>query len=544
LIDREFTTTERVLSLFTTLRPGEGRVCMQLCAQSFFLMFAYYLLKVIREPMILADGSAELKTYTTAVQALLLMLIVPLFTRLYRHLSGLGRKHHLYRRTLIFFTLNLMGFAVVQALGWPIAIVFYIWLGIFAVLVLALFWAFSADLFNVKSGQRLFPLIAAASTLGALLGSGTAGWLDLQLGHSAVMMVAATVLCLPCWLSLSTERYVPEGSQAITRDEPETSSNPLLEGFQLVWRNRYLTLIAGFVIVFNLINTNGEFILATFVTEHAATLEQSATTPESAAHYITRFYSTYLFLTTSLVFLIQLFLVSHIFARIGINGALFVLPLFMIASYSLIALLPILTVVRFAMITENSVSYSLQSTTRHALFLPLTRAQKYIGKHTIDTFFLRLGDVLSGTFVYLLSAVIGAGIVSFACINAGLSCVLLGLSVAIGRRHRRLSRANQGNLPPRAMARLDDLSITAGEHSYHKIDGSTFFDPDPGDALHYYAYTYHDDPLPRWIKFDGLTRSFQFRPPASDSGSLKIRVVAKDYDGLEAELCFNLKYGP
>ncbi|MEH6591257.1 MAG: Npt1/Npt2 family nucleotide transporter [Halioglobus sp.] len=543
MIDREFTATERVLSLFTTLRAGEGRVCIQLCAQSFLLMFAYYLLKVIREPMILADGSAELKAYTTAAQALLLMLIVPLFTRLYRHLSGLGRKHHLYRRTLIFFTLNLVGFAVAHALGWPIAIIFYIWLGIFSVLVLALFWAFSADLFNVKSGQRIFPLIAAASTLGALFGSGTAGWLDLQLGHSAVMILSAAALCLPVWLSLATEQYVPDGSRATTREEPRTSSNPLLEGFELVWRNGYLTLIAGFVIVFNLINTNGEFILATFVTEQAATLAQSVTGAESAANYITRFYSTYLFFTTSLVFLIQLFLVSRIFASIGINGALFVLPLFMIASYSLIALLPILAVVRFAMITENSVSYSLQSTTRHALFLPLTRAQKYIGKHTIDTFFLRLGDVLSGSFVYLLSTLVGIGIVSFACINAGLSCVLLGLSVAIGRRHRKLSRANNGNSPPRATARLDDLSILAGEHCDYQIDGSTFFDPDPGDALHYYAYTDHHKPLPRWIKFDGLSRSFHIRPPATDSGTLKIRVVAKDFDGLEAELSFTVRYG-
>ena len=74
---QRFSRTERFLSLFTTLRPGEGRAALQLCIQAFVIMFAYYLLKVIREPMILADGSAELKAYSTALQAILLMLIVP-----------------------------------------------------------------------------------------------------------------------------------------------------------------------------------------------------------------------------------------------------------------------------------------------------------------------------------------------------------------------------------------------------------------------------------------------------------------------------------
>jgi len=54
---QRFSRTERFLSLFTTLRPGEGVAALQLCIQAFVIMFAYYLLKVIREPMILADGS-------------------------------------------------------------------------------------------------------------------------------------------------------------------------------------------------------------------------------------------------------------------------------------------------------------------------------------------------------------------------------------------------------------------------------------------------------------------------------------------------------
>ena len=194
---QHYTPTERFLSLFTALRPGEGSGAVRLCIQSFVIMFAYYLLKVIREPLILADGSAELKAYSTAFQAVLLMLIVPLFATAYQQVSSLEEKHHLFRNTLLFFISNLALFGILHAVGVSIAIAFYIWLGIFSVMVLALIWAFAADLYNLKSGQRIFPLIAAASAFGALLGSGMAADIDLRIGHQGVMGVAAVLLLIP-----------------------------------------------------------------------------------------------------------------------------------------------------------------------------------------------------------------------------------------------------------------------------------------------------------------------------------------------------------
>ena len=144
----KFTSTERFLSLFTTLRAGEGTAAISLCWQSFALMYAYYLLKVIREPMILAEGSAELKAYTTAAQAVILMFfVVPVFAKSYKKLSSLDGKNHLFRHTLMFFGICLVAFGATYHAGWHIGIAFYIWLGIFSVVTLALFWAFAADLF-------------------------------------------------------------------------------------------------------------------------------------------------------------------------------------------------------------------------------------------------------------------------------------------------------------------------------------------------------------------------------------------------------------
>ena len=530
-----FTRTERFLSLFTYLRPGEGRAALSLCAQSFVLMLAYYLLKVIREPMILAEGSAELKAYSNAVQAVLLMIIVPLFAHIYHRLEGRTGKHHLFHNTLLFLLSNLVLFGITYRAGWAVGTLFYIWLGIFSVMILALFWAFAADLFNLKSGQRIFPLIVAASALGALVGSGTASRLDLLLGHDGVMYCAALLLSLPLWLSRAVEHRIPEGSRTFEPQARSQHAYPLLEGFRIVQRNRYLSLIAVFVILLNLINTNGQYILTSFVEDWSKTHGGEAA--------IALFWSRYLFLTTLIGFLIQLLLVSRIFKNMGISGALHILPVLMIANYSLIALFPLLAVARVSMLAEDSVNYSLQTTTRHALFLPVNREEKYVGKHTIDTFFFRLGDVLSASFVWLAGAVLGLGIVGFAAINILLSVGLLAISRLIGRRHDRAAQQALGNLPPVVAAPLEDQFVPAGELSSVQLDAQTFVDPDVGDALRYRAFAGEAERLPAWVKFDTLSRCFYVHPPARTQGSLPIRVVARDYDGLEAEVSFTLHYG-
>ena len=225
------------------------------------------------------------------------------------------------------------------------------------------------------------------------------------------------------------------------------------------------------------------------------------------------------------------------------KSSLLRISLLMLANYSLIAVLPIMAVVRTALIAENSVYYSLQNTTRHALFLPVSRKEKYIGKHTIDTFLFRLGDVLSGSFVYVASALLGLGVVSFVLFNIMLAGALLLISRAIGGHHKAAAAENLSNRPPVLSTPLENLSIRGGERHHMQLDPDTFKDSDIGDALKYQAHLFYCERLPSWIKFDGLNRRFEFQAPATGSGSLKIRVIARDFDGLEAESSFTLTWG-
>src|SRR4051812_8106336 len=74
-----------LLAPFARVEPGEGAGALLLALNVFLLLAAYYLLKTVREAFILTQGGAEVKAYSAAGQAGLLLLIVPLYAWLGRH---------------------------------------------------------------------------------------------------------------------------------------------------------------------------------------------------------------------------------------------------------------------------------------------------------------------------------------------------------------------------------------------------------------------------------------------------------------------------
>ncbi|MEW6563185.1 MAG: ATP translocase [Pseudomonadota bacterium] len=431
----QYSAYERVLSLFAKIHAGEGRSVIFLFLNSFFLLFAYYLLKPVREALVLAEGGAEVRSYAVAAQAILLLLAIPLYGLLFRG----KRRLELLRVITLFFASNLLVFCVLGLLHVNIGIPFFIWLGILSVTLVAQFWAFAADLYNVEAGHRLFALIAAGSTLGALVGSEVTKLLLAYFGTYGMMLVAAAVMALTVVLSDHANRSVPEQSRG-AKDEVmglDTQAS-ILQGFSIVAKDRYLLLITAFVLLLNCINSTGEFILAKVVIERAEALVLADATQhltKSAA--IGTLYGDFYFWVNLITLFLQLFMVRRIWQLIGIRGALLISPFIAFVGYGLVALVPVFAIVRWVKIAENSSDYSIQSTTRHALFLPVSRVKKYQGKTCIDTFFWRLGDLIQALVVYVGLNVFDFGIKHFALVNCVLSALWIIVAVQIDLMYRR-----------------------------------------------------------------------------------------------------------
>ena len=112
----------------------------------------------------------------------------------------------------------------------------------------------------------------------------------------------------------------------------------------------------------------------------------------------------------------------------------FVVPTVLI-GYGLVAFVPIFSIIRIAKVMENSTDYSLMNTTRHALYLPLSAAQKYEGKTTIEAFFWRFGDLAQAGAIYAGLHWFQFGIAQFAMVNIVLSLVWLGVAWQVARSY-------------------------------------------------------------------------------------------------------------
>ncbi len=534
---------ERLLTLFTRVRPGEGRGAALFMLHAFLLLFSYQVVKALREAFMLAKFSAEVRAYAVAITALVLMMLVPVYGAVRRRLDGA----RLLRAVTIFFAANMLVFAAAAWSGMSIAFVFFVWVSIYGVMVVAQLWAFAADSFNIKSGQRLFPVIMVGANVGALVGAKTAQLTVAALTPIGLMIASSLVLVATLFLASPERAAVPEGSRAIAAEHGK-SVPKLLGGIGLVLRDRYLLLIALLVVVLNWINTTGEFILADFVQRDASVRSVAGGGAIPASVLIAEFYGSFQFWTTVVGLAIQMFLVARIYRAVGVRGALLIHPMVVATGYGLLALspllggfVPIFTLIRFVKIAENATDYSLMNTTRQALFLPVDRDAKYEGKTAIDTFFWRTGDLIQAGVVYLGLNVLGWTAPTFALLNLVLALAWIGLAVAIGREFGRKAQQNVINVAPEAGRPIDDVLYVPGRPLAHVVGEDAFFDADPGDVLHLVARLEDGRQLPPWLKFDPGSRRFTGEPPAGCYEELRVTVVASDVDGLEARSSFVMR---
>ena len=431
---------ERALSIFTDVRPGEGTSALLLAANGFYLLAFYQVLKIVREALILSESGAVVASYASAGMALVLFFFVPAYSAFAARVNRV----RLICGVTFFFASHLLIFWALGSAGVHIGVAFYIWIGVFNMVAVAQFWSFANDVYSSERGKRLFPLVGVGATLGALIGAGLATALFGGIGPYRLMLIAAAGLLVPVALTIVVHRR-EKGYQQAKEVEGlalNDGERPLAksDGFRLVLGSRYLLMIAMMVLVFNLVNTLGGFMMNTLITQTAKNAAAAAGAGFDERAMIATLSGTVQTSANLVAFFLQAFVVSRIFKHAGVRGALFVLPAIAALGYTAVALLPMLAVVQWIKIFENGTDYSIQNTTRHALFLPTSREVKYNAKQAIDTFFVRTGDLLQALIVFV-GVQLALSIRGFALVNVVLVAVWLALALGIAREHRKMPGA-------------------------------------------------------------------------------------------------------
>jgi AAA family ATP:ADP antiporter len=435
---------DRMLGVFADVHAGEGVTSVLLALNIFLILMAYYVLKPVREALILGEGSAELKSYMSAGQVVLLAFIVPLYSRLVARFVRI----RLINVVTVFFVSCLLLFYVLARFHVPLAIVFFLWIGIFNLMVIAQFWSFANDIYTKDQGERLFAIVGFGASLGAVAGSRVADVLIEPVGIYQMMLVGAGVLLAQLAITNYLDRRGPgQVSAAAAKGAsaaPKTSGS---DAFALVFRTRYLMLMALMLMLLNWVNTTGEYILGRIVTDTVSkTVAAGQGTGLSTEQLIGDFYSKYFTYVNIVGLVLQLFVVSRVVKYLGVSKAVVIHPLISLCAYNVLIFIPTLTAVLTAKVAENSTDYSLNNTVRNMLFLPCTYEEKFSAKQAIDSFFVRMGDVLSAGLVFLGTAVFSLQTKQFALVNAVIVVAWLVLAWRVGQRYQALTE-ERGRTP-------------------------------------------------------------------------------------------------
>lgn len=451
---------DRVLSIFSRVRPGEGAAVVVLLLDLFLILTAYYLLKVVREPLILMGGGAEVKSYASAGQAALLVLIVPVYGILASRVSRMT----LIDAVMALFAASFVAFAALLDAGIAIGVPFFLWLGIFNMLVIAQFWSLANELFSPAQGKRLFPLIAFGGTIGAIAGAKIAEQLIGATSIAAIILLAGGILvtCIALTsLGASVARRAPHGEDETAPKDEDLQEHPLAKrgGFAMVFSQRYLGAIAALIVLYNVVNTLGEYILGSVVTEQAKAA--AGGDADRAKQIIGEFYGSFFTWVNIVAALAQALLVSRIVQYLGVRVALVMVPMIAFGSYALLAAAPLLAWIRVAKIAENGLDYSLHNTVRQMLWLPTTPEAKYKAKAAVDTFFVRAGDVLAAGLVAGGTA-LALSARGFAFTNLVIVLAWIVLALLVGRMYLHALRTRRTEAPAIDVRRIEPQPLPLG----------------------------------------------------------------------------------
>lgn len=426
------------LRVFLNLKAGEGVLLAFSGLYFYLLLCAYYIIRPIRNEMVIQNGVANIQWLLMAAAGVMI-LITPIFG----WLTSRFKTQQFLAICTVFFAVNLLVFAMLfqsnsdlTASIW-VSRSFYVWVNVFNMFIISLFWSYMNDSFSPEQSKRLFSVIAAGGTAGALTGPLITVSLVESFGQGNLLFIAAgilsfTVICIfviRAQIKPSLSESVDETSDIDKIDSKLQGG--VLDGIKLTWQSTYLRKITFFVITFAIIST----FLAI---ELAAAIEQSFDSPEAR----TKLFSWADLAANSLTFILQIFLTGRLINWISYRYTLLILPIIFLIGFILIGFFPSIFGLIALSILSRAGKYAILNPTSEMLFTIISREEKYKAKNFIDTAIVRSSNVLSSWLISLIK-LIGAGSVGVLVVGASLSALWIAIANHLGNRYELVTKNGQ-----------------------------------------------------------------------------------------------------
>jgi AAA family ATP:ADP antiporter len=412
----------RALKHIAGIEPYEVKAVVTAFVYFFFLMASYFILRPLRDTMGTVYGVAHLQELFTGT-FILSFIVAPVFAGLASRIRLASFLPWVYGFIAITMVVFYFLFQNVANDRW-VAAAFYIWLSTFNLLTISVFWSLMADTFSSTQARRLFGFIAAGGTVGTISAPAFIALFVTSVGTNSLLLISAAGFTITAFLVrlLETEkRKLATSSQeaAPTTLDRKLGGNPF-DGFVLLFRSRYLLMIALFLLLMTWISTVIYFQLGDLISKEFAS---------RAAR--TQAYATIDLATNSIAVLIQLFGTGRFIRRFGVTTGLLVNPVIMVIAFLAVAVSPVLLVLGAVQVTRRFCEYAIAKPSRDMLFTVVDQQAKYKAKNVIDTVVYRFGDLTSS---WVSAAVLPFGVAGLAIFGVAIAVVWFPVAWLLGRK--------------------------------------------------------------------------------------------------------------
>ncbi|MEF8792520.1 NTP/NDP exchange transporter [Thiohalorhabdus sp.] len=423
---------------FLGTQPGELAALVWAFLYFFCLLAGYYVLRPLRDEMGIEGGLENLPWLFTATFAVMLAAIPA-----YGWASARWPRRRLVPGVYAFFLINLGVFYILftsDVAPGLLARVLFVWVSVFNLFVVSVFWTFMADLFTNEQGRRLFGVVAAGGSAGAIAGPALSGGLVQVIGPHELLLVSGALLAgtLVCIAGLLRQAPRLRGAAEVPTEAPPPEAGETADtglggsawgGVRLLAGSPYLLGIAGYILLYTATSTFLYF-------EQAHIVEGALGDPADR----TALFAAMDLAVNTLTVAVQIFLTGRIVTALGVGLTLALLPALVGLGFAALAVAPVLGVLVVVQVLRRAAGYALARPAREVLFTVVGREARYKAKNVIDTLVYRGGDAVTGWAFAGLTG-LGLGLAAIAAVGVPLAGIWLVVGLALGRRQEARRRA-------------------------------------------------------------------------------------------------------
>jgi AAA family ATP:ADP antiporter len=427
------TAFHRVLSKAADIQPRERAAVLAAFCLFFFMWAGYFAVRPVRETIGTIIGRDKLADIwiVTSIASVLIIPVYGAVVARFRRSTFLPWAYGVVAIVLAITGLALRGDAINLFAGK----FFYVFISVVNLFLLSVFWSFLLELFDRQQTKRLFGVIAAGGSAGALIGPSFSDLFVETIGNSGVLFFGAALFVVAIFCQRVLLRLWSGRTDATNAAEDRPIGGNPFAGIPLIVGSRYVMGIALFVVFISMVNTLLYFEQLRLVELHFPELESR-----------TQIFARFDWIVQALTLVSQIFLTGRIAARFGVKTLITFVPVIMIFAFGALAASGAFMVLTVVVILRRALEYAFVRPGREMLWSPLDKETKYKAKNTVDVPVYRGADALSAQVNNLVASA-GLGAAGVGWFGAGVAATWALLGWWLGRRfedHEKL----QGDRPP------------------------------------------------------------------------------------------------